>query len=240
MKALSVEAATAGQGQIVIDRPVRGEKDVRTLIAEEPFWESPWIHETAEVRHCRMGAWTSVGPRSCVIDSSFGDFSYVINDGRIFYARIGKFCSMAANVRINHGGHQPDSAAFQHLPDRSIHYDPWEADDGEFFKWRRSRQVVIGHDVWIGCGAVILPGRKIGTGAIIGAGAVVTEDVAPFAVVGGAPARVIKKRFQPDVEEALFAIRWWDWPREELMQVLPDVRCLSAEEFVHKYGFRVP
>ncbi len=225
-----------GQPQVLVDVRTRGDESCPN-VDEEWLGESPWIHETAEVRHCRMGVGTYVGPRSYVVDTTFGDFSCVVNDSEIFFARIGKFCSIADHARINHGGPPPQSEDLHHLANRPIPYDPWEADDEEFFRWRRSRQVVIGHDVWIGPGAVILPGRKVGTGAIIGAGAVVTSDVAPFEVVGGVPARLIKKRFTPVIKEALFAIRWWDWPREELKQVLPDFRCLSAEEFVRKYGF---
>ncbi|MBP0575101.1 antibiotic acetyltransferase, partial [Mycobacterium tuberculosis] len=80
-----------------------------------------------------------------------------------------------------------------------------------FFDWRRDHAVTIGHDVWIGHGAIVLAGRTVGTGAVVGAGAVVTKDVAPYTVVGGTPAKVIRRRFSEEIEDKLMALAWWDW-----------------------------
>mgnify|MGYP002622589128 CR=1 FL=1 len=94
----------------------------------------------------------------------------------------------------------------------------------------------IGNDVWIGHGAVIMPGVKIGNGAIVGANAVVTKDVADFAIAVGVPARTIRQRFSDDVASRLDALKWWDWGHDKLGETLPDMRALSAEEFVEKYS----
>ncbi len=198
--------------------------------------EEPCIHETATVSESRMGKWTYVGRRSVVLESEFGDYSYVMNDSQIYCASIGKFCNIAAHTRVNPGNHPMWRAALHHFTYRSRMYDLGEEDDEEFFAWRRSHRVHIGHDAWIGHGAIILPGRRVGIGAVVGAGSVVSRDVADFTVVAGVPAVVIKKRFPPKVEEGLMRIAWWDWPRERLREALRDFRYLTAGEFVAKHG----
>ena len=99
-----------------------------------------------------------------------GDYSYVVNDSDIIYAHIGKFVSIAAHTRINPGNHPMERASQSHFTYRaSAYFD--DADDEEgFFEWRRSHRVTIGHDAWIGHGAVALPGRTIGLGAVVEAG----------------------------------------------------------------------
>ena len=96
--------------------------------------------------------------------------------------------------------------------------------------------MTIGHDAWLGQGCTILAGRKVGIGAVVGAGAVVSHDVEPFTVVGGVPARPIKKRFPKDVQEGLLELAWWDWSHERLKEALPDIRSMSPQEFIRKYG----
>jgi hypothetical protein len=95
---------------------------------------------------------------------------------------------------------------------------------------------VLGHDVWIGHGAIVLPGRRIGTGAVIGAGAVVTRDVPPYAIAVGNPARVLRQRFAPAIAERLLTLAWWDWDHERLRVALPDFRLPEIEAFLDKYG----
>jgi phosphonate metabolism protein (transferase hexapeptide repeat family) len=163
-----------------------------------------------------------------------GDYSYIVNDGDIAYATIGKFCSIASHTRINPGNHPLERACLHHFTYRSRQYG-FGPEDESFFDWRRSHDVCIGHDVWIGHGAVILPGVTIGTGAVVGAGAVVSKDVADFTVVAGVPAIPTRERFSKEVQEALLDIAWWDWPRKKLRYALDDFRRLGGREFAHKY-----
>ena len=86
--------------------------------------------------------------------------------------------------------------------------------------WDNRRDIVIGNDVWIGYEAVIMSGVTIGDGAIIGTRAVVTKDVPPYAIVGGSPARVLKKRFSDDIIDKLLKIKWWNWPVEKITRNL--------------------
>jgi phosphonate metabolism protein (transferase hexapeptide repeat family) len=147
----------------------------------------PTVDPTATVKDCRLGRFTEVGPRTSVIESELDDYSYVVNDSDIVYARIGKFCSIASHVRINPGNHPMWRASQAHFSYRASKYWPDASDDEPFFDWRRAHPVTIGHDVWIGHGAIILPGRAVGSGAVVAAGAIVTRDVEPYAIVAGAP-----------------------------------------------------
>jgi phosphonate metabolism protein (transferase hexapeptide repeat family) len=196
----------------------------------------PRIDPTARVRNCTLGIYTSVGPRTSMNESTFGDYSYVVQDCSIVWADVGKFCSIAASTRINPGNHPMWRAALHHFTYRSKSYGFSVDDDAEFFEWRAAHRVKLGDDVWIGHASTILPGVKIGTGAAVGAGAVVSKDVPPFAIVGGVPAKLIRFRFEKKVQDALLSLAWWDWPREKLEIALPDFRKFSAEEFVEKYA----
>jgi phosphonate metabolism protein (transferase hexapeptide repeat family) len=202
----------------------------------QPLGLEPRVDPTARVRNCVLGPYTSVGPRTSMSSTTFGDYSYVVDGCSIVWADIGKFCSIAASTRINPGNHPMWRAALHHFTYRSRSYGFNVEDDAEFFEWRASHRVVIGNDVWIGHASTILPGVKIGTGAGIGAGAVVSKDVPPFAIVGGVPARLIRFRFDVTVQEGLMNLAWWDWPRERLEIALPDFRKMSAGEFVEKYA----
>jgi hypothetical protein len=195
----------------------------------------PTIDPTASVRESKLGAYTEVGARTILLEVAMDDYSYVVNDAQITYTTIGKFCSIAAMTRINPGNHPTHRATQAHFTYRASAYFPGEADDAEFFAWRREHHVYIGHDVWIGHGAVILPGRSIGTGAVVAAGAIVTKDVPAYSIVGGNPARVIKRRFTESVAGRLAELAWWDWDHETLRRALPDFRKLDIEGFLEKY-----
>jgi phosphonate metabolism protein (transferase hexapeptide repeat family) len=198
--------------------------------------ETPAINPTATVKASRLGRYTEVGARTSVIESEMGDYSYVVNDSDIIYATIGKFCSIAAHVRINPGNHPMWRASQAHFSYRASRYWADATDDAEFFAWRRAHPVMIGHDVWIGHGGIVLPGRSVGAGAVIAAGAVVTRDVPPYAIVAGVPAHLVRQRFPDDVAARLIALAWWDWDHARLREALTDFRALDVEAFLRKHG----
>src|SRR5882724_2115474 len=136
---------------------------------------TPLIHPMADVRNSRLGAYTEVGARTRLLEVALGDYSYIVNDSNVAYTTFGKFCSVAAMTRINPGNHPMARATQAHFTYRASAYFPGEADEVEFFDWRRQHHVNIGNDVWIGHGAIILAGRNVGDGAVIAAGAVVTK-----------------------------------------------------------------
>ena len=195
----------------------------------------PTVDPTAKLQETRLGAYCEVGARTMLLDVEMGDYSYVVNDAQITYTTIGKFCSIAAMTRINPGNHPMHRATQAHFTYRSSAYFPGETDDAEFFAWRKSYRIHIGHDVLIGHGAIVLPGRNIGTGAVIAAGAIVTKDVPAYTIVGGNPARPIKRRFPEDIADRLARLAWWDWDHDALRSALPDFRKLAIEDFLEKY-----
>jgi hypothetical protein len=197
--------------------------------------KEPLIHPSAQVKaDCRLGAWAEVGERTRLAETVMGDYSYICNDGDVIYTTIGRFCSIASAVRINPGNHPLNRAALHHFTYRSASFDLGD-DDPDFFDWRRESQVTIGNDVWIGHGAIIMPGVTIGDGAAIGSGAVVTKDVASYAIVAGVPAKPLRNRFDDATCAKLAQLKWWDWPHDVIKARMADFRALDAGAFAEKY-----
>lgn len=197
--------------------------------------DEPRIHSTARLSGCRLGRHVEIGERVNLHEVTVGDYSYLERHGEAMYAEVGKFCSIAAAVRINAVEHPMERVTTHKISYRPNEYFLHAPLDHEFRARRRARRVTIGHDVWIGHGAVILPGVAIGNGAVIGANAVVSRDVAPYTVVAGVPARVLRPRFPEELASELAALAWWDWPVERLEAAALDMGRLSAAEFVAKW-----
>lgn len=149
-------------------------------------------------------------------------YHYPINGDTL---KIGKFCSIACGAKFlfTSGNHSLQSPSTYTFP---IFYEEWGLDAKDIRSaWDNKGDIVIGSDVWIGYEAVILSGVTIGDGAIIGTRAVVTKDVPPYTIVGGVPARPIRKRFDEKTIAALEALRWWDWDEEKLRRSLPAIQA---------------
>jgi virginiamycin A acetyltransferase len=134
---------------------------------------------------------------------------------------IGKFCAIARGVTFIMNGANHSMAGFSTYP-FGIFGQGWErvlALEPDTTKG----DTVVGHDVWLGYDATIMPGVTIGSGAIVAAKAVVTRDVPPYAIVGGNPAQIIRSRFSPAVIEDLLAIAWWDWDIDTITQNLEQI-----------------
>jgi len=142
-------------------------------------------------------------------------YHYAINHDKLI---IGKFCSIACGARFlfNSANHTQSSLSTYPFP---LFFKEWMLERSDVIDaWDNKGDIIIGNDVWIGYEAVIMAGVTIGDGAIIGTRAVVTKDVPPYTIVGGIPAKPIRKRFSGEVISALLELRWWDWSKEKIAQ----------------------
>src|SRR5699024_6003516 len=142
-------------------------------------------------------------------------YHYPINHDKL---KIGKFCSIACGAKFlfNSANHTVKSLSTYPF---HIFFEEWGLDVKDITSaWDNKGDIVIGNDVWIGYEAVIMSGVTIGDGAIIGTRAVVTKDVPPYTIVGGVPARQIRKRFPEEIISELLKLKWWDWTFKKISQ----------------------
>ena len=154
-------------------------------------------------------------------------YQYPINHDKLI---IGKFCSIACGAKFifNSANHTLSSLSTYPFP---IFFEEWGLDVKNITNaWDNKGDIVIGNDVWIGYEAVIMSGVTIGDGAIIGTRAVVTKDVPPYTIVGGVPAKLIRKRFSEDVISFLLEIRWWDWSKERIAENINAIQSGCIEQ----------
>lgn len=196
----------------------------------------PPVPADAEIVNSTFGRWCEIGRGARIVNSGFDDYSYCDRFADIANTSVGKFANIAAMTRIGPTDHPMTTASLHHFLYRSEYYWDDAERDADFFARRAARRTVIGHDTWIGHGAIIKPQVTIGLGAIVGAGAVVTRDVAPWTIVVGNPARLLRRRFSVETGDRLQQLAWWDWDHDRLRAALPDFRTLSAEDFLDRYS----
>ncbi len=156
-------------------------------------------------------------------------YHYPINNDRLI---IGRFCSIACGAKFifNSANHTLSSLSTYPFP---IFYEEWGLDMREVTSaWDNKGDIIIGNDVWIGYGAVILSGVTIGDGAIIGTNALVTKDIPPYTIAGGIPAKPLKKRFSEEKISALMKIKWWDWSEEEILKNLKFIKSGDTDSLM--------
>jgi phosphonate metabolism protein (transferase hexapeptide repeat family) len=188
------------------------------------------IEPTVKLRDATIGRCCEVLGDTAIEYTELGDYSYLGPGCMVADAEIGRFCAIAAQVRIgapNHPLDRPSQHRFTYCPE---YYTADAQRDHTFFRQRRADRVVIGNDVWIGHAVIVMPGVKVGDGAVLAAGAVVTRDVAPYTIVGGVPARQIR-----EIAAQLSRIAWWNWPSETIWQRLPEFQSGDVQEFCARW-----
>jgi phosphonate metabolism protein (transferase hexapeptide repeat family) len=194
------------------------------------------VEPTVKLREVTIGRCCEVLGDTAIEYTELGDYSYLGPGCMVADASIGKFCAIAAQVRIgapNHPLDRPAQHRFTYCPE---YYSADAQRDHAFFRERRADRVVIGNDVWIGHAVIVMPGVKVGDGAVLAAGAGVTRDVAPYSIVGGVPARQIRERFNRSIATQLAKIAWWDWPAETIWQRLPEFQSGDVEAFCARWS----
>lgn len=162
-------------------------------------------------------------------------YHYPVNRERLV---IGKFCSIACGAKFlfNCANHSLRSLSTYTFP---LFYEAWGLDRADVASaWDNKGDIVIGNDVWIGFEAVVMAGVRIGDGAIVAARAVVTRDVPPYTIVGGVPAREIRKRFDASTVARLQRLAWWEWPVETIRRNLSLIAAGDVEALERSDGKR--
>lgn len=187
----------------------------RLKLSLEGFWAHP---QTYADERCRFSSGVRLHRHACLYDTQMGFGSYTW--ARMISARVGKFCSIG-RADIGGQGRHPVHWLSTHPAFYSAHLEAGLTLVSETVFNGEFRPTIIGNDVWLGHGAVVMEGRSVGDGAVVAASAVVTKDVPPYAIVCGVPAKIIRYRFQPDVIAALLEWRWWDLPLDDLKRLAP-------------------
>ena len=190
------------------------------------------ISYMASLSNTTVGKYNLIGKNTIVVNSSIGDFTYIAENGNIFNASIGKYCSVGPNVRIAPGKH-PTSVFVSTHP--SLYSNPGNLIRNFVNKsmFNYNSNVTVGNDVWIGVNAVIADGITIGDGAVIAANSIVTTNIEPYMIVGGNPAKPIKKRFEDDQVSFLLEFKWWDKSEEFISDNIE--AWWAVEDFTTKF-----
>ncbi len=171
--------------------------------------------------NCCFTSDTIIGEHSQILKGSvvnhcrIGKYTYVSYNALLQNTIIGNYCSISSNVKIGLGLHPLNlfsTSPIFYKVKNTLKVKLLEKD----LEFEEYKSIEIGSDVWIGAGAIVMDGVKVGHGAVIAAGAVVTKDIPPYAIVGGVPAKIIKFRFSEEVRESLLESRWWEKKAEDV------------------------
>lgn len=206
---------------------------------KDTIYPRPHDRQTVYLKNVIKGANIEVGDYTiyndfvndpCDFEKNNVLYHYPINGDKL---KIGKFCSIACGAKFmfTSGNHSLKSLSTYTFP---IFFDEWELDSKDLCAaWDNKGDIVIGNDVWIGYEAVIMPGVTIGDGAVVGTRAVVTKDVLPYTIVGGVPAKPIRRRFDDETVKKLEFLHWWDWDEEKIKRNISVIQSGNIAALEH-------
>lgn len=187
-----------------------------------------FVDKTSIIDNTKLFDWVKIQRQCYFYNSEVGSYTYFAGFNSVMNASIGKFCSIGSNVSIGPGRHP-----LEYLSTSPVFYSKYKQCGFTFADksyYNEMGNVKIGNDVWIGANAVIFDDVVIGDGAVIAAGAIVTKNVEPYCIVGGVPAKFIKKRFSEDVINKLLSFKWWNRSQEWLAEHYKEFH--SVEQFI--------
>lgn len=161
-----------------------------------------------------------------------GEYTYgrpTVLEPELAQLRIGNFCSIGPNVTLVLGNHSTDLVTTYPF---AVLKDFWDTPEDCMPDHSTKGDIVIHNDVWLGAGSIVLSGVEIGTGAVIAAHSVVKDNIPPYAIVAGNPARVVKYRFTPEIRERLLRTQWWSWNKKKIQHFLPLILHTDIEAFL--------
>lgn len=190
------------------------------VVSNSEFGDGCSVGDDTTIERCKFENNVLINRRSYINDSEIGRYSYTGINTTMNWTKLGRFCSIARNVDI--GGFDHNYNRVTTMP--ISRFEQINSGGGKLCKViENSEYCEIGSDVWIAAGAIVLHKVKIGDGAVIGAGAVVTRDIPPYAIAVGVPARIVGYRCNENQIQKLLNIRWWNWPEnviKENMEIL--------------------
>ena len=191
-------------------------KLVRSKIMEYKYRDKNLkIGYLSSLRNCTLGFCVTIYDNVSLYECTLGDFTYVTSRTNIVKTTFGKYCSIGPDCKIGLGKHPTKDFVSTHpIFFSTLRQSQISFADRSYFE--EFDKIVIGNDVWIGANVIVIDGIKIGDGAIVAAGSVVTKDVPPYAIVGGVPAKIIRFRFEQYQIEKLLEIKWWDMNKDSL------------------------
>lgn len=196
------------------------------------------IKKGSFVKKSKLEGKNSIEKNNYIDNCIIGFGTYFGSENKISYAKIGNYCSIASNISIINGRHPVEKNVSTHPAFYSKFYKKIDLVYTDKIKYNEMKKIddkwniVIGNDVWIGNDVKIFQGVTIGNGAVIAAGAIVTKDVEPYSIVGGIPAKLIRKRFSEEIIQYLLNLKWWD--KEEKWIKKYSEYFMDVDELINK------
>ena len=209
---------------------MKTEIGANTCISNSNIGNDVTIGVNCSIANVKIDSKVTVYSNCAVNEVAIGKFSYIASNSEISMTKIGSFCSIGPYLLCGYGEHPTDFVSTSPLFFSTLKQSGHSFADRDLVDERK--QILVGHDVWIGAKVFIRDGVSVGSGAVVGAGAVVVKDIPDYAIVAGVPAKVIRYRFSDEIISKLLSLQWWNWPEEKLRRVQPYLAQKDVSAFI--------